>query len=38
MQSDIKFDQLIDYNMRNMFLAENVVEELVSHPFIKNQN
>ena len=23
MQSDIKFDQLIDYNMRNMFLEKS---------------
>ena len=41
MQSDMKFGQSIDYNMRNKFLenhAENVVEEIVSYPFIKNQN
>ena len=38
----MKFGQLIEYNMRNIFSlknhAQNVVEKLVSDPFLKNQN
>ena len=37
----MKFGQLIEYNMRNIFLGnhiQNVVEKLVPDPFIKNQN
>ena len=37
----MKFGQLIDYNMRNIFLknhAKNVVEKLVPDPFVKNQS
>ena len=37
----IKFDQLIEYNMRNIFLenyTQNAVEKLVLDPFIKNKN
>ena len=37
----MKFGQLIEYNMRNIFLEKlctNVVEKLVPDPFLKNQN
>ena len=37
----MKFGQLIEYNMRNIFLeksAQNVVEKLVPETFIRNQN
>ena len=38
----MKFDELIKYNMRNIsFLknrTQNVVKELFSDPFLKNQN
>ena len=38
----MKFGQLIEYNMRNIFSlknhTQNVVEKLVSDPFLKNQN
>ena len=34
-----KFDQLIEYSMRNIFHhIQNVVEKLVPDPFLKNQN
>ena len=35
----MKFGQLIEYNMRNIFLenhTQNVVEKLVPDPFLKN--
>ena len=37
----MKFAQLIEYNMRNIFLeksTQNVVEKLFSGPSIKNKN
>ena len=39
----MKFGQLIEYNMRNMFFlkkyhTQNVVEKLFPAPFLKNQN
>ena len=37
----VKFGQLIEYNMRNIFRennTQNVVETLVPDPFIKNKN
>ena len=38
----MKFGQLIEYNMRNIISlknhTQNVVEKLVSDPFVKNQN
>ena len=37
----MKFDQLIEYNMRNIFLEKSYtrcVEKLVPDPFLKNQN
>ena len=37
----MKFGQLIEYNMRNIFLekhTQNVVEKLVPDHFLKNQN
>ena len=37
----MKFGQLIEYNMRNIFLknhTENVVEKLVQDRFIRGQN
>ena len=37
----IKFGQLIEHSMRNVFLknhTQNVVEKLVPDPFLKNQN
>ena len=36
----IKFGQLIEYNMRNIFLKKphtNVVEKLIPDPFLKNK-
>ena len=30
--------QLIEDNMKDIFLGQNVVEKLVPDPFIKNQN
>ena len=36
----MKLDQLIEYNMRNIFLKnhiKNVVEKLFPDPFLKNQ-
>ena len=37
----MKFGQLIECNMRNIFLknhTQNIVEKLFRKPFIKNQN
>ena len=37
----MKFGQLIEYNMRNIFLennTQNVVEKLFPDTFLKNQN
>ena len=37
----MSFGQLVEYNMRNIFLEKsytNVMEKLVPDPFIKNQN
>ena len=37
----MKFGQLIDYNMRNIFLEESYTKcgkETISRPFLKNQN
>ena len=37
----MKFDQLIEHNMRNIFLenyAKNVVEKLFPDSFLKDQN
>ena len=36
----MKFGQLINYNMRNIFLekSQNVVEKLFPGPFLKNRN
>ena len=37
----VKFGQLINYNMRNIFLenyTQNVVEKLFPDPFLKTQN
>ena len=37
----MKFDQLIGYNMKNIFLenhTQNVVEKLVPDPYLSNQN
>ena len=35
----MQFGQLIEYNMRNIFLEKsNVVEKLVLDPFMENQN
>ena len=37
----MKLGQLIEYNMKNIFLEEsytNMVEKLFSDPFLKNQN
>ena len=41
----MKFGQLIEYNMRNIFLeiflkihTQNAVEKLFPDPFLKNQN
>ena len=37
----IKFGQLIEYNMRSIFLknhTQNVAEKLLPGPFLKNQN
>ena len=35
-----KFGQLIEYNMKNIFLEKslNVIEELLPERFLKNQN
>ena len=32
----MKFGQLIDYNMKNIFHTQNKVEKLVIDPFLKN--
>ena len=40
-QQIIKFGQLIEYNMRNIFIEkykQNVVEKLFRDPFLKNHN
>ena len=34
----MKFGQLTEYNMRNIFHTQSVVEKPFSHPFLKNQN
>ena len=37
----MKFGQLIEYYMRNIFLenhTQNVMEKLFTEPFLKNQN
>ena len=37
----MKFDQLIEYNIRNIFLknhTQNVVEKLFPDPFVENKN
>ena len=34
----MNFNQLIERNMRNVFLTQNVLQKLVPDPFIKNQN
>ena len=37
----MKFDLLIEHNIRNIFLKnnlQNVVKKLFSYPFLKNQN
>ena len=34
----MKFGQLIEYNMRNIFHTENVVDKLFPDSFLKNQN
>ena len=37
----MKFGQLMEYNMRNIFLknhTQNVVEKLFPNPFLKNKN
>ena len=38
----MKFGQLIEYNMKNIFFlkshTKNVVEKLLPDPFLKNQN
>ena len=37
----MKFDQLIEYDIRNIFLknhTQNVVEKLFPGPFLKSQN
>ena len=37
----MKFGQLIEYNMRNIFLkdhAQNMMEELFPYPYLKSQN
>ena len=39
---NLKFGQLIEFNMRNIFFlknhTQNVVEKLVTNPFVKNEN
>ena len=40
-RSKIKFGQLIEYNMRHIFLknhTQNMVEKLLPDPFLKNRN
>ena len=37
----VKFDQLIEYNVKIFFLknhTQNMLEKLVPEPFLKNQN
>ena len=34
----MKFDQLIAYNMRNIFLKNHMMEKLFADPFLKSQN
>ena len=38
----MKFDQLIEYNMSNIFLmkshTQNVLDKLFPDPYLKNQN
>ena len=34
----IKFIQLIECNMKKIFLAQNAVEKLFPEPFLKSQN
>ena len=34
----MKFGQVIEYNMRNIFLEKSVVVKLFPDPFLKNQN
>ena len=37
----MKFDQLIEYNMRNIFIEKSYTkchEESISRPFLKNRN
>ena len=37
----MKFGQLMEYNMRNILLknnTQNVLEKLLSDPYLKNQN
>ena len=38
----MKFGQLIGYNLRNIFLqkiyTQNLVQKLVPHPFLENEN
>ena len=34
----MKFGQIIEYNMRNIFHTQNAKEKLFPDPFIKNQN
>ena len=37
----LKFGQLIEYNMRNVFVknhTQNVLEKLFPDPYLKNQN
>ena len=36
----MKFGQLIEYNMRNIFVekSQNVLEKLFPDPYLKNQN
>ena len=37
----MKFDQLIEYNMRNIFVAkstQNALDKLFPNPYLKKQN
>ena len=37
----MKFGQLVEYNMRNIFIknhTQNVLEKLFTDPYLKNQN
>ena len=34
----MKFGQILEYNMRNIFHTQNAKEKLFPDPFIKNQN